>query len=161
MALSKAEREFHRKTAVSCFNRTWDYLLKKNLDPKAGQEMLHLAHASRYHWGVLGGAHQQAVGDWQVSRAYSALGDSGLALQFALSSLSLCERKHLDGLVPSAMEGVARAYAVAKDRSNATRLIKMARAELGRLRLDTEDWKIFETQIRETEALIERKGVRR
>jgi hypothetical protein len=124
------------------------------------KEMLNLAHASRYHWGVLGGARQQAVGDWQLSRAYSALGDSGLALQFALSSLSLCEGKHLDGLVPSALEGVARAHAIAGDRSNATRLIKMARAILGRLKLDAEDRKIFESQIRETEALIERKGVR-
>jgi hypothetical protein len=47
--MSKAERDFHRKTAATAFNRTWDYLEKKLRSPDDDAEMLQLAHASRYH----------------------------------------------------------------------------------------------------------------
>ena len=156
MALTKGERDFHRKTAASCFNLAWDYLEKEDLDPKEQEEMLHLAHASRYHWGILGGPRQQAVGDWQLARVYAAVGAPDLSLQFALSSLSLCEKNHFEDLVPSAMEGLARAYASAGDRSNAARLVGMARQRLGRVKLDPKDRRVFESQINDTDSLIRR-----
>ncbi len=160
MALSGAEKEFYRRTAAACFNRAWEHLEKNHLDSKEKAEMLHFAHASRYHWGVLGGARQQAVGDWQVARAYAALGDSELSLMSALSSLSLCEKKRIDELIPSAMEGLARAYATAGDWSNATKLIGVAREKLRNLKLGAKERGIFESQIQETESLIRRNRAR-
>jgi len=157
LALTKAEREFHRKTAAACFNRAWDYLDMKKRDSWATEEMLNLAHASRYHWGVLKRPRQQAVGDWQLGRVYAALGNSELSLQYALSCLGTCEKQHLLDLLPSAMEGVARAYAVAGDLRNAARLLQMARKKLDSLRLGAEDKRIFASQIRETQLLIGRR----
>jgi hypothetical protein len=159
LALAKNEREFHRKTAVACFNRTWDYLDMKHRDSKDEEEMLHLAHTSRYHWGIVGAPRQLAVGDWQLGRVYAALGEAELSLQYSLSSLRTCERQNLTDLIPSAMEGVARAYAAAGDGRNATKLLKMAREKLDKLSLDAEDRKIFQSQIRDTERLASRSRI--
>src|ERR1700693_6097609 len=43
-------------------------------------EMLHAAHASRYHWGVVGQAENRARGEWQISRVYTVLGRGGAAV---------------------------------------------------------------------------------
>jgi hypothetical protein len=39
--------EFHRKTAVACFNGAWDLLDKKDRSREEDLQMLHEAHASR------------------------------------------------------------------------------------------------------------------
>jgi hypothetical protein len=83
-----AEREFHRKTAAAAFNSLWDYLDKKNRSPDDDFQMLQLAHASRYHWGLVGTPHNQAVGDWHISRVYASLGQPELALRYVKLSLS-------------------------------------------------------------------------
>jgi hypothetical protein len=160
LALTKSEREYYRRTAATCFNRAWDYLEMKHRDSKDEEEMLNLAHASRYHWGVIGSPRQRAVGDWQLARVYAAIGDAELSLQFALSSLRTCEQKHLKDIVPSAMEGVARAYAIAGDGVNAKRILGMAREKLAKLDLGAEDRKVFLSQMSDTERLIRRSGAR-
>src|SRR6266581_7305438 len=57
--------------------------------------MLHLAHASRYHWSFVGTARNLAVGDWQISRVYAALNQSDLDLHFAKTSLEIVEKTTL------------------------------------------------------------------
>src|SRR5713226_8627479 len=64
LKMPEPEQEFHRKVAAECFNRTWDYLEKKNRSPEDDQIMLTLAHASRYHWKVIGKPLNFAIGDW-------------------------------------------------------------------------------------------------
>ena len=115
--------------------------------------MLHEAHASRYHWGHIGKANNFAVGDWQISRIYAALKQPELALLFARSSLDLCEKNGLKDLLPSAYEGMARAYATAKNAEEARRYLEMARKELELVK-DAEDRKIYGQQIDETETLV-------
>ena len=158
LAITKEEREFHRKTAVKCFNRAWDYLLMASRSAEDSKAMLHLAHASRYHWGIVGTPRNLAVGDWQLARVYSALGNSELSPEFALSSLKGCESEHWDDLVPSAMEALARAYATGGDFRNAEKLLKMARKKLDRLVIEKEDREIYASQIRETESFLKRKA---
>jgi len=154
--MSKNEREFHRRTAAKTFNEAWNYLDMKNRNPEDDMEMLRLAHASRYHWGLVGTPENQAVGDWQISRVYAALGESDLALRFADSALSTCKKNGLNEVVPSAYEGIARAYAVRKDRKSATRFLKKARSSLDRLDLDKEDREVYLGQISDTWSLIEK-----
>ena len=64
MAISGAERRFHRKEAVWCYNETWDYLDKKARTPDDDRRMLYLAHASLFHWGLVGIQRNLAIGDW-------------------------------------------------------------------------------------------------
>jgi len=145
--------EFHRKTAVACFNKTWDLLDKKERSREEDLQMLHEAHTSRYHWGHIGNAHNFAIGDWQISRVYAALQQAAPALLFAKSSLELCQKNGLKDLLPSAYEGMARAHATANDSAEARRYLELARKEL-QLMHDEEDRKIYRQQIDETETLI-------
>jgi len=152
--LSKSEREFHRKTAVRCFNETWVYLEKKERTEQDNQKMLQLAHASRYHWGQVGTPRNKAVGDWQISRVYAALKQPHLSLLFANSSLRICKREHLPDVLVTAYEAVARAYAVAEDQASAIKYLRLARDQLKTLDLRAGDRKVYSSQIAETEKLI-------
>lgn len=145
--------EFHRKTAVACFNRTWDFLDKKARTREEDLQMLLAAHTSRYHWGHIGNGYNSAVGDWQISRAYADLKQPALALLFARSSLDTCEKNALTDLLLSAYEGMARAHATANETGEARRYLEMARKQLELVK-DEEDRKIYGQQIDETEALI-------
>ncbi len=154
MTLSKGEGEFHRRTGAPCFNEAWDYLEKKDRDAHDDQHMLYLAHASRFHWSLVGTPRNKAVGDWQISRVYSALNQPQLALRFANSSLELCQKYDLSEILCTAYEAIARAYAVAKDHQSAKDFVKKAYEQLDASSVDDEDREIYLGQIRETEGLI-------
>ena len=153
---SEQELEFHRKVAKECFNKTWDYLEKKNRTPDDDRQMLILAHTSRYHWELVGNARNLAVGEWQISRVYADLRQAEPSLLFAKSSLELVINNNLSELLPSAYEGMARAYAVAQQPQLARDYIVKARKELEFIK-DEEDKKLYAGQINETESLIQMK----
>ena len=152
--MSQNELEFHKKTAIRCFNEAWDYLDKKSRTADDEQKMLHLAHASRYHWGFVGSARNFAVGDWQISRVYAELNEPHLALHFAKSALEITQKNKLSGNLPSAYEGMAHAYAVAMEERSARDYIKKAREALDKTEMSKEDKKVYTDQIDETEALL-------
>jgi len=148
------EREFHRRVAADCFNRAWDLLDKKNRSSEDDVLMLHLAHASRYHWEMVGTPTNRAVGDWQISRIYGELGQPGLALRFAKSCLKTCRDNGLTQIMHTADEAMSRAYAIAKDYRRARRYLDRARRRLDKLALDKEDRAVYMGQINQTKALI-------
>lgn len=152
--MSQAEHDFHRKVAAECFNRTWDYLEKKNRSPDDDQIMLNLAHASRYHWSLIGKPWNFTTGDWQISRVYSALNQPDLALRFAKKALEISERNNLSERLVSAYEGMARAYAVAEKYPSAKEFIDKAREQLRSVGLDADDRRTYSDQIDETERMI-------
>ncbi len=154
IVMSQEELDFHRKTARECFNKTWDYLDKKNREPRDEQLMLDLAHASRYHWSFVGNARNFAIADWQVSRVYVALNQPHLALHFARTALETCQKNDLSDILVSGYEGMARAYAIAKDYQSARDYVNKAREQLHSMIADDEDRKIYSDQIRETEEFI-------
>jgi tetratricopeptide (TPR) repeat protein len=154
--MSQTEQEFHRKIAAECFNRAWDYLEKKNRGPADDEMMLNLAHASRYHWSLIGKPLNFTTGDWQISRVYAALNQPDLALSFAKRALEICQKNDLSERLVSAYEGMARAYTVAKEYSVAREFISKARQQLSAMSLDDEDRKIYLDQIDETELMAKK-----
>ncbi len=154
MAMTKAEKEFHRKTAVRAFNEAWELLDMKARSAQDDRQMLHLVHASRYHWGLVGNPGNIAVADWQISRAYASLGQADLSLRFAESCLETCEKEGLVQIVHTAHEAMARAYAVGRDSRSARRHLERARALLEKLPLSSEDRRTYLEQIRETESML-------
>jgi tetratricopeptide (TPR) repeat protein len=154
--MSQSELEIHRKIAKKSFNEAWDVLDKKNRNANDERQMLHLAHASRYHWSFVGTARNFTVSDWQISRVYAALREPRLALHFAKSAFEIFQNNNLSDNLPSAYEGMARAYAIAKDFQHGREYISKAREQLDKAAgMDSEDKKIYSDQIRETEELIE------
>ncbi len=154
ISLAQSEQEFHRKIAVECFNKTWDYLEKRDRTPNDNRSMLNVAHSSRYHWSFVGKAPNFAIGDWQISRVYSALNQPELAKHFAKTAIQTCQKNNLSGLLASAYEGMARAYAVAKEYRSAREFIDRARHQLRSQVTQEEDLKTYSDQIDETEQTI-------
>ena len=154
MKMTTQERKFHRKTAAHCFNRTWDYLEKRQRTGKENKMMLHLAHASRYHWSLVGTPRNQTVGDWQVSRVYVAIGEPNLSLHFARSSFELAQKNKLYDIMPTIFEAMSRAHAVGGNRKLATSYLDKARKLIASSSIDKEDREIYLGQIHDTENMI-------
>jgi hypothetical protein len=81
-----------RQLAVDLFNHVWTLMDLPSRTPAQDAEMIHAAHASRHHWGVIGEPVNWARGEWQVSRVYCVLGRGEPALYHAGRCLELCRR---------------------------------------------------------------------
>src|SRR3989442_1613394 len=66
---SKADADWHRTMAAHLFNSTWTLIEKKRRTKEERDTMIHMAHASRDHWGVVCGPKGPAVGEGQMSHA--------------------------------------------------------------------------------------------
>ena len=118
----------HEQLAKSLFNQTWELLGKKERTKEEDLKMMYVAHASRYHWGEIGTPLEFGRGDWQISRVYSVLGRSEAALYHAQLCLSICKENDIgDFDLAFAYEALARAYAVAGDKSNSDKYFAKAR----------------------------------
>jgi hypothetical protein len=110
------DRAADRAAAVALFNHAWSLLDLPERTPAEDFDLLHCAHASRWHWGRAGGPLEWAIGEWQCSRVYAVLGRPEPALVHARRCVDLCAEHALDGyIVASAQEALARAHAVAGD----------------------------------------------
>lgn len=108
------EPPIHRRLAVDLFNHVWALLDKPERTAAENDEMLHAAHASRHHWGVVGTAINWARGEWQVSRVYAVLGRAEPARFHAQRCLDWCEADGLkDFDLAFAFEALARAERLA------------------------------------------------
>lgn len=137
------EREWHRKQAASLFNQVWRLLEKRTRTPDQDDEMIHAAHASRYHWGVVGKPVQRAIGDWQISHVYAVLKRPEPAMYHARRCLSVCRKHGLrDFPLAFAYEALARATAVAGRSRERDRFLRQARAAAGGIK-DEEDRKLL------------------
>jgi hypothetical protein len=126
--LSEEEKGFHRQCAVECFNNTWGYLDKNERTAQDSLAMIHLAHTSRYHWGVVGGAVNWARGEWQIARVYAILGRGEAALVHAQESLRLCKAHSIgDFDLAFAHEALARAHAVLGNKALREACLEQAR----------------------------------
>jgi hypothetical protein len=132
------ELEWHRKMAAQLFNQTWDLIDKgENRTQTESDDMIHSAHASRYHWGVVvasdkypkSGPMNLERGDWQISRVYALLEKQEPALYYAQRCLSICEEHKIgDFDFAFALEAMARAYAITGDAKSNEYLQKAKKA---------------------------------
>ncbi len=105
-----------RRVASGLFNQVWSLLDTPDRTPQQDAAMVHAAHASRWHWGQVGGPEQWAVGEWQCSRVYAELGMGASALRHARACLELSTQDGVDPFVEaSAHEAMARALIVVGD----------------------------------------------
>ncbi|MEV7179869.1 MerR family transcriptional regulator [Kitasatospora sp. NPDC093679] len=109
-----------RRLAVDLFNGVWRLLEKEDRTVEEDDRMLHMAHASRHHWGEVGQPVNLSRGEWQCSRVYSVLGRGEPAIHHAARSLAICREHGIgDWDLAFAYEALARAHAVAGDAAQA------------------------------------------
>jgi DNA-binding transcriptional MerR regulator len=115
---TELDRATRRKLAADLFNHTWTLLERPDRNPDQVDEMIHSAHASRYHWGEVAD-HEPvhlARGEWQCSRVYAVLGRAEPALWHARRCLEINEANATaDWDIASAYEAMARAHLAAGD----------------------------------------------
>lgn len=116
--------ETRRRLAADLFNHTWTLLEKADRTPEEDDEMIHSAHASRFHWERAEGRRtvNLARGEWQCSRVYAVLGRGEPAIWHARRCLAYVEAAGGDVDVwdaAAAYEALSRAYAIAGDRAAA------------------------------------------
>lgn len=122
-ALTDLDPADHRTLGVALFNHTWTLLEKPDRTAAETDEMIHAAHASRFHWSRAtdAGPTHLGRGEWQCSRVYAVLGRGEPALWHARRCLGQAEAAGLaDWDLAAAYEALARASAVAGDTAAAT-----------------------------------------
>lgn len=142
-----------RQLAVDLFNHVWTLLETPDRTVDQDDEMVHAAHASRYHWGEVGEVAHRARGEWQCARVYSVLGRPEPAAHHARRCLELCQANGLgDWDLAAAWEAVARASLVAGDEAGVQRALDEGRTALAAV-TDAEDRRIIETDLEEIVAI--------
>jgi hypothetical protein len=129
-----------RALAAGLYNRTWTLLETSPRTQAQDDEMIHTAHASRYHWGEVGLTVNLARGEWLCARVYSVLGRAEPALHHALRCVELNEANPAreDWDLPAACEAMARAFLVAGQAADAAEWKARASATLAQV-ADAED----------------------
>ncbi|GAA3161293.1 hypothetical protein GCM10010531_11160 [Blastococcus jejuensis] len=118
-----------RTLAVDLFNGVWRLMETEDRTPAQDDRMLHMAHASRYHWEQVGAPANLARGEWQCSRVYAVLGRAEPCLHHARRVLELCEEHGIgDWDLGFAHEALARAHALAGDAAAAQAEVSLALA---------------------------------
>jgi len=112
-----------------CFNGVWDLIEKTTRSPSENKEMIHMSHASMYHWSKRPDGTDQnlSVGCWQLSRVYTLVGEADNAIKYGRLCLDHSKK---DGVavvfLGYAYEALARAYALAGDGEKKEAFMKKA-----------------------------------
>jgi hypothetical protein len=139
--------EQHQIWAKHLFNHTWTLLDLDERTTDQIDEMIHCAHASRFHWGVIGEPVNFARGEWQISRVYSVLGRSEPALFHGHRCLEICDAHKIGDFDRAfAYEALARAYFIAGNQEEYTKYLELGRNCGERIR-DEETKTIFFTDL--------------
>jgi DNA-binding transcriptional MerR regulator len=106
----------HRQLGVDLYNSTWFLIEKADRSPAETDEMIHRAHASRWHWTRVGEPVNFARGEWLCSRVYATLGRGEPALWHARRCVEILDENGIaDWDIAAAYEAMARASFVAGD----------------------------------------------
>jgi len=119
-----------RRIGIALFNATWTLMEKESRTRDEDDAMVHMAHASRHHWGASGtDAAHLARGEWQCSRVYAVLGRPEPCLHHARRVLDLCQQNGIrDFDLAFAYEALARGHALAGDAEQARSCTEQALA---------------------------------
>jgi hypothetical protein len=136
---------------VDLFNRSWRLLELPDRTADQDDELLHVVHASCFHWNEVGGPRQRRIGENQCARVYAALGRAEPALHHASRCLELVRANaedHEEWELASAFEVLARAHLAVGTRSEAERYAALAREELAAID-DPDEREIIADQLAE------------
>jgi DNA-binding transcriptional MerR regulator len=134
--------EAERQLAIRYFNAVWTLMEKEDRTVEDDDQMIHMAHASRYHWGQVGKPENLARGEWQVSRVYAVVRRVEPCLHHAQRALDICEANGIrDWDIAFAFEALARGHAISGDSEAARAMTEKALAAVENIAED-EDRKI-------------------
>lgn len=141
-------REFHEKEAKACFNKTWDYIDMEDRTVEDDLNMIHHAHASRFHWGVVGEPIHHERGEWLIAKVYYTLNMAEQSLYHAEACLRICEANDIkDFDIAFAYEAMASANKLLGNDEQLNRFKELAFACLPDI-ADKEDREYTENELK-------------
>jgi hypothetical protein len=116
-----------RRLAQNLFEKAWQLSRQRDLTEQQEDELLQLAHASRYHWRA-GTPQNQAIAEHLLSRVYVRMARQEPAIYHARRCLDLClaHDNVADFCTAYAYMGLAAAYGLSGD-DDAEMHLNMAR----------------------------------
>jgi len=136
-------QECHKWFAVELNILTWNLLEKEARTEEEDETMIHAAHASCYHWGIVGTAVNLQRGEWLISRVYAVLNRPEPALYHAKKCLELTVKYNFEDFdLAYAYEAIARAYASASEKAEFEKYYSLAK-EAGEKIKEKEDRDLF------------------
>jgi len=111
-------REAHAYFSKECFNLAWELIEKNDRTQEETDAMIHLSHASLYHWSRRVDCTDQnlSIGYWQLSRIHALAGLGDCALRFAETCLAYSQQHGVAKVfLGYAHEALARAHAAQGD----------------------------------------------
>jgi hypothetical protein len=139
-----------RALAVGLYNRCWELLEVPDRTPEQDAELIHAAHASRYHWGEIADTPARLWrGEWMCSRVYAVLDRAEPALWHARRAVTLVESGGADVEDwdrPAVYEAMARASLVAGDAAEGAAW-KAKAAALAAALADADDREVIERDL--------------
>ncbi len=132
-------QQAHRHFSAHCFNQAWTLIDQDWLTEEECERMLHLAHASFWHWSQRpdNDEAKRSVGYWQLARVYTLANRTDEALYYARR----CEQISREAgafYLGYAYEALARATRLSGDAERTEQYIQQAR-ELAAEIADAED----------------------
>lgn len=101
----------HRWFAIECNNQAWDLVEVKERTAEQIEEMIHLAHAARFHWKEVGTALNLLRGETLLSTAYGVANRPENAMAYA--ELASSRVKKTEGVTEFDRASISGAYAKA------------------------------------------------
>jgi hypothetical protein len=118
----------HKIFAVELNNLVWEFLGKENRTSQEDEKMIHAAHASCYHWSIIGAPINLQRGEWLISHVYAYLNRAEPAVHHAKKCMELTEEHGFkDFDLAYAYEAMARAFASAENKEESAKYIALAR----------------------------------
>jgi hypothetical protein len=139
-----------RALAVGLYNHCWELLEIPDRTPEQDAELIHAAHASRYHWGEIADTPARLWrGEWLCARVYAVLGRGEPALWHARRAVTLVEAggaatEEWDR--PAVYEAMARASFAAGDAAEGAAW-KVRAAGLAAALIDADDREVIERDL--------------
>jgi DNA-binding transcriptional MerR regulator len=113
------DKATQRQLGVDLYNSTWTLLEKPDRTPAETDELIHRAHASRWHWARVGADVNLARGEWLCARVYATIGRGEPALWHARRCVEINESLSADAReswdLAAGYEAMARASFTAGD----------------------------------------------
>ncbi|MFS0820589.1 hypothetical protein [Bacillus sp. 1P02SD] len=121
----------HKQLATECFNKVWDLLEKPERTENETEEMIHLCHASFWHWTQVPDHTDQnlSIGYWQLSRVYAVAENGEQALYYAKRCVEISESVELAPFyIGYGYEALARSYILLNQRGQAEEAINQVKS---------------------------------
>jgi hypothetical protein len=134
-------KEAHKYFSAECFNRAMKLVEKEDRTLEENEEMIQLSLTSAWHWSQREdqSSTKISISLWQISRAYSILGETENARKYGQLCLNVSMRDEVRSFhLAYAYESLARAEGIAGNREKMLDYVRKSRETIERVVTDEE-----------------------